>query len=180
MQEAPTTAGTVQPEPQSGGFPPFKAETFPSQLFWLAITFGFLFVVLWRVAGPRIQSVLAERRGRIADDLRTAEQHRKDSEAASAAYDSALAAARGRAHALAEQNRQRIAGDIETAKAAADAEANKATAIAEERISATRLAARSHIADAARDAAIAIVSRLTGETVSNEDAAAAVKAVSGV
>jgi F-type H+-transporting ATPase subunit b len=179
MQEAPTTAGTVQPEPQSGGFPPFKAETFPSQLFWLAITFGFLFVVLWRISGPRIQSVIAERRGRIADDLRTAEQHRKDSEAASAAYDSALAAARSRAHAVAEQNRQQIAGKIEAAKAAADADANKASAAAEERIVATRNAAKSHIADAARDAAMTIVSRLTGETVSSEDAAAAVKSVSG-
>jgi F0F1-type ATP synthase membrane subunit b/b' len=35
-------------------------------------------MVLWRIAGPRIQSVIAERRGRINDDIRTAEQHRKD------------------------------------------------------------------------------------------------------
>jgi F-type H+-transporting ATPase subunit b len=179
MQEAPTTAGTVQPEPQSGGFPPFKAETFPSQLFWLAITFGFLFVVLWRFAGPRIQGVIAERRGRIADDIQTAEQHRKDSEAASAAYDQALATARGRAHAVADENRRKLAAEIETAKAAADAEAHTASAAAEARIVGMRTEARAHIQSAARDAAAEIVSRLTGETVSPDDAAAAVKAVSG-
>jgi len=50
-EPAATTATTGVPgghEP--AGFPPFKLETFPSQLFWLVITFGFLFVVLWRVA----------------------------------------------------------------------------------------------------------------------------------
>lgn len=178
MQEAATTAGTVQPE-KSGGFPPFKAETFPSQLFWLTITFGFLFIVLWRFAGPRIQSVIAERRGRINDDIRTAEQHRKDSEAAAAAYESALAAARGRAHALADENRKRIAGEIDKAKVSAEGEASKAAAIAETRIVAMRNEAKVHIQNAARDAAVSIVSRLTGETVSSEVADQAVKSVSG-
>lgn len=180
MQEAPaTTAGTVQPEPQGGGFPPFKAETFPSQLFWLAITFGFLFVVLWRFAGPRIQSVLAERRGRIADDIKTAEQHRRDSESASAAYDTALAAARSRSHAVAEENRKRMGGEVEAAKAVADAEASKATAAAEARIVVMRNEAKVHIQNAARDAAVTIVSRLTGDTVSSDEAAVAVKSASG-
>src|SRR5262245_56022579 len=110
MQEhAATTTETVEHGHGSGGFPPFKPESYPSQVFWLVITFSFLFVVLWRFVGPRIQSVLAERRGRIADDLSTADQHRKDSEAASAAYDAALSSARGRAHALAEENRKRLA-----------------------------------------------------------------------
>jgi F-type H+-transporting ATPase subunit b len=178
MQDAATTAGTVQPE-TSGGFPPFKAETFPSQLFWLAITFGFLFVVLWRFAGPRIQSVIAERRGKINDDIRTAEQHRKDSEAAAAAYEAALAAARGRAHALADENRKRVSSEIDSAKGLADAEANKATVAAEARIAQLRNEAKVHIRNAARDAAVSIVSRLTGETVSNEVAAEAVKRVGG-
>ena len=56
---AGTTAKTEVPAKHEGaGFPPFKTETFPSQIFWLMITFAFLFVVLWRVAGPRIQGVL--------------------------------------------------------------------------------------------------------------------------
>jgi F-type H+-transporting ATPase subunit b len=178
QEEAATTAGTEQPE-ASIGFPPFKAETFPSQLFWLTITFAFLFVVLWRISGPAIKSVIAERRGRINDDVRTAEQHRRDSEAAAAAYESSLASARGRAHALAEENRKRIAADIDKAKAAGDAEAATAAAAADARIAKMRDDAKAHIQNAARDAAVSIVARLTGETVSNDDAAAAVKA-SGV
>lgn len=163
----------------AAGFPPFRIETFPSQLFWLAITFTFLFVVLWRVAGPRISKVIAERKQRIADDLGTAEKHRRDAEAASAAYQSALAAARGRAQAVAEENRKRITANIERAKAEADAEAQKAIGAAESRIAALRDEAKSHVVAAARDAAIEIVSRLTGETITPEEAAAAVRGAGG-
>ena len=116
MEAAPTSTGTTVPAEKSGGFPPFKVETFPSQLFWLAVTFAFLFVVLWRFAGPRIQGVIAERRTRITYDLAQAEKHRRDSEAASAAYQSALTAARGRALALADENRKCIAGDVAGAR----------------------------------------------------------------
>lgn len=171
---ATTTVITEAPAPKGGGFPPFKTETFPSQLFWLAITFTFLFLVLWRVTGPRIQGVIAARRGQIEGDLGKAEKHRQDAEAALHAYEAALAAARARAQGVAEENRKRIAAEVERAKTLADAEAQKATTAAEARIGQARAQAKDHVAKAAQDAAIEIVARLTGETVSPEDAAAVV------
>ena len=45
-EEAPHTAATTE-APHQGGFPPFDTTTFPSQLFWLVVTFAFLFTVLW-------------------------------------------------------------------------------------------------------------------------------------
>src|ERR1700760_948344 len=106
MAEVSTTA-TAQQE-QSAGFPPFDSSTFPSQLFWLVITFAFLFVVLWRVAGPRINGVITSRRGTINADIAAAEGARGDAESASAAYQTALAGARARAQSLAEENRQTL------------------------------------------------------------------------
>jgi F-type H+-transporting ATPase subunit b len=175
---AATTATTEVPA-KGAGFPPFKTETFPSQIFWLVITFAFLFVVLWRIAGPGIKSVLVTRRGQIDGDLATAQKHRADAEGASAAYQSALAAARGRAQALAEETRKRIGSEIDRAKADADAAAQADIAKAEARIAASRGEARSHVARAAQDAAIAIVARLTGDAVSADEAASAVRAVTG-
>ena len=180
MEEQHTTATTEVPaEHHGGGFPPFKTETFASQFFWLAITFGFLFVVLWRFAGPRIQGVLAERRGRIADDLAKAEAHRRESEEASAGYQSALNAARGRALTMADETRKRISGEVTDARNKADAEAADAMTKAEARIAATRTQARANVATAAQDAAAEIVARLTGEAVSPADAAAAVRGTLG-
>jgi F-type H+-transporting ATPase subunit b len=174
MPAEPTTTGTAAPH--GAEFPPFKTETFPSQLFWLAITFTVLLVVMWRIVGPRIAAVIGERKGRIDGDLAAADKHRKDAEAAQAAYQSALAAARGRAQKAAEENRKLVADEVEKAKAAAEIEAKEAAAQAETRIAATRQEAAKHVTIAAQDAAAAIVARLIGAAVSPEEAAAAVKA----
>ncbi len=94
---------------------------------------------------------------------------------ASSAYQTALAGARARAQTMAEDNRQKLNGEITKAKADAEADAHRAMADADARIAATRVAAQGHMIKAAEEAAIAIVARLTGETVSPEDAARAVK-----
>lgn len=168
-----STASTEVP-PESGGFPPFKTDTFPAQIFWLAVTFAVLFVVMWRVAVPGIGGTIGERKKRIAGDLAEAENHRRNAEKASADYDAALASARTRAHAVAEENRRRIQKEIDDAKAQAEADATDAMSKAEARIAAMRNEARSHVINAARDAAASIVNRLTGDTVSVDEAAAAV------
>src|SRR5579883_752289 len=142
----PLHASTETPKQAPGGFPPFKTETFPSQIFWLGISFAVLFVVLWRIAGPRINGVITMRRNAINDDIAKADKARGDAEAASAAYQTALAGARARAQSLAEDNRQKLNAEI--AKAKADAEA---------------------------EAALAIVARLTGENVTEAEVAAALK-----
>ena len=174
METPATTTGTQVPA--NGGFPPFKTETFPSQIFWLTVTFAFLFLVMWRVAVPRIGGTLDGRKAAREGDLATAEKHRKDAESASAAYEQALAAARGRAHGMAEDNRKRLLAEVEKAKAEADAQAQSELAKAEERIASAREQSRAHVTNAARDAAVAIVSRLTGDSVSPADAEAAIAA----
>jgi F-type H+-transporting ATPase subunit b len=172
VNEHTTTTGTTQPQ-KGAGFPPFRTETFESQIFWLAITFTFLFVVLWRVAGPRIGGAIAARAGQVKGDLEQAETHRKDAEAAQAHYEQQLSEARKRAHAVAEENRQRVHGEIDAAKARAEDAAQKTTAEAETRIEATQASALAQVAKTAEEAAIAIVAHITGETVSPEDARAA-------
>jgi F-type H+-transporting ATPase subunit b len=174
-QAAPTTAATEAPAGHKGGFPPFDTATFPSQIFWLTVTFAFLFVVLWRLAGPRISGVIASRRGAIHADIEAAQKARGDAEAASAAYEAALNQARKRAGILAEETRQTLNAEIASGKAKADEAAAQAMAKANARIAATQEQARGAVAKAAEDAAIAIVARLTGETVSPADAAAAVR-----
>lgn len=162
---------------KGGGFPPFDTSTFPNQFFWLAITFTFLFVVLWRVAGPRISGAIAARKGKIAGDIAQAETHRKDAEAAQAAYEAALAEAKKRAHAFADENRKRIHDEIDRAKSTADSDANRQTSEAEARIQATRQSALAQVAATAEETAIAIVAHLTGERVSSDEARAALRPV---
>ena len=171
MAEPVTTAMTQAPRHEAGSaFPPFDQTTYPSQFFWLAVTFALLFLVLWKVSGPRIKNAISLRRGAINGAIAAAAKAREAADAASAAYDKALATARARSQALAEETRQKINAEIAAEKAKAEALAAAATADADARIAATRTAAKAHIMGSARDAAIAIVARLTGETVSADEA----------
>ncbi|HMH64984.1 MAG TPA: hypothetical protein VK515_05335 [Rhizomicrobium sp.] len=174
MAEATATTATTEVPKKEGGFPPFDTTTFPSQLFWLAVTFAFLFTVLWRLAGPRINGAITNRRGVINGAIAEAGKARGDAQAAQAGYETALAGARARANALAEETRQTLNAEIAKAKAAADAQAHDAMAAADARIASTRETAKAAVSAAARDAAIAIVERLTGDKVSAEDATKAI------
>jgi F-type H+-transporting ATPase subunit b len=168
-----TTEGTGAPA-EHAGLPQMNSGTFPSQIFWLVVTFGLLFLVLWRKTLPMIEGAIGQRRGRIEVDLKTAENFRKEAQDALTAYEAALAQARARAHQLADENRKLVVGEIERLKAAGDAEAQKAFGIAEARIAAERGRALAGVRTAAAEAAAEIVERLIGVSVSAEDAAKAV------
>ena len=78
MQAMPLKAGTNQPPPGGhGGFPPFDTTTYPSQVFWLGITFAILLVFLWRFVVPRIGGTIGERKQRIAQEIAQAEDDRR-------------------------------------------------------------------------------------------------------
>ena len=91
---ATTTETTATTEAEGGhgsAFPPLDASTFPSQLLWLAIAFGLLYILMSRVALPRVAAVLEARRGRISGDLARAKALRDETQAVIAAYQSFIA-----------------------------------------------------------------------------------------
>jgi F-type H+-transporting ATPase subunit b len=176
MAAPETTTGTVA-EHKSGGFPPFDTTTYPSQIFWLTVSFVLLLIVMWRVAVPKIGGVIAERKGRIQTELAKAEESRKQAEHAAAAYQAPILEARERARAASEQSRAQMAREFERAKQTADTETHRKTTEAQERIAALQRQARWHVAQAAEAAVVDIVSRLTGETVSQSEASTAVQNV---
>lgn len=87
-------------EHSSSGLPQLDASTFPSQLFWLAVTFAVLYFYFSRKALPEISGVMENRRERIQSDLDTAERLRRDAEKAQDDYESLLTGARAEASAL--------------------------------------------------------------------------------
>jgi len=131
---------------------------------------------MWRIVVPRVGGTIDARRARKEGDLATAEKHRKDAEAASASYEQALSAARARAHGLADDNRKKLMAEVEKAKAEAETQAQAELTKAEARIAQVREQSKTHVANAARDAAAAIVARLTGDSVSPAEAEAAIAA----
>ena len=143
-------------------FPPLQTETYASQLLWLALTFVGLYLLMSRIALPRIGSIIADRRQRIEGDFAEAERLKRESDAALAGYEKSLADARGRAQALAAETRQREAKAAESARKALDAKLNTQIADAEKTIAARRSAAMANVQSIAVDATGAIVQRLIG------------------
>lgn len=170
---AEPNAHTEAPAGQNA-FPPFQTQNFPSQLFWLGLTFILLYVLMSRVALPRIGSILSERSKRIADDIAAAQRFKERSDAAHTAYEKALADARTRAQGIANATRERDAAAAEAANRRLEAELHERLAAAEKSIAATRTAAMGNVGTIAADTASAIVERLIGQTPASHEVAAAV------
>lgn len=159
---------------EHGSFPPFQSQHFPSQLLWLTLTFVLLYVLMSKVALPRVGSIFAARSKRIGDDLAAANGFKRQSEAAHAAYQKALADARARAQAIAAETRAKQEAETEAANKRLEAELNGKLAAAERSIAATRSAAMSNVGAIAADTAAAIVERLIGSRPNAKDVTAAV------
>jgi F-type H+-transporting ATPase subunit b len=170
---AEPTAHTETPAGHST-FPPFQSVNFPSQLVWLAVTFVLLYVLMSRIALPRIAGILADRDKRIADDIAAANRFKEQSEAAHAAYEKALADARSRAQSIANATREQQATAAEATNKQLEAQLHERIAAAEQSITANRTSAMSNVGSIASDTAAAIVERLIGQTPAAHEVAAAV------
>lgn len=160
------TAGEVHAD--EAAFPPFDATHFGPQLFWLALSFVALYVVMSRVALPRIGNILESRRVRIDGDLKEAERLRVETERALAAYEQALAEARANAHAIAEETRSGIKADLEGKRATVEADLNRKIAGAEARILKTKTEALANVDQIAAETVEALVGRLTGKITAKQ------------
>jgi F-type H+-transporting ATPase subunit b len=175
---AESSAHTEVPSSEhGGGFPPFQKETFPSQLFWLALTFIALYLLMSRIALPRIGGIIAEREGKVSADLIEAQRLKGESDEAVAAYEKSLAEARGRAQSLANEAREREAAAAEAKRKELDGTLNARIGEAEKGIAERRTAAMGGIEAIATDAAAAIVERLAGRAPRSDAVAQAVAGV---
>lgn len=139
------------------GMPQLVFETYPNQIFWLVVALVVIYLVLARVALPRISGVLAERAGTITNDLATAEELKLKAKEAEAAYTKALAEARAEANRIVAGVKADIQAELKAATARADADIAAKTAESEKRIAEIRAGALEAVETVARDAAAEIV-----------------------
>jgi len=150
--------------------------TFASQLFWLVISFGLIYLVIGRGMLPKISGTVEARDKRISDDLDAAQRARATADETEAAYRAKTEHNRAEALKLTQAAKAEAARDSEAQVKAADAEVGARIAEAEARIAAARDAALSDIEAVAADAARDLVARLSGASVTEAQAAKAVKA----
>jgi F-type H+-transporting ATPase subunit b len=184
-EHAEAPAGEVHATTEAEGgehatvFPPFDASTFGSQIFWFALMFAVLYVLMSRVALPQIGSIIDKRKARIEGDLREAERLRGETDKAVAAYEQALADARKNAHGIAEETRASIKADLDGKRKVVEDDLGRKVAEAEARITANKNEALGRVGEIASETAAALVTQLTGEANQAEVNAAVAEAVKG-
>jgi F-type H+-transporting ATPase subunit b len=157
--------GTTAHTEADGGhkeFPPFQKDTFASQLVSLVIAFAALYLIVSKIALPRVGGVLDKRQNTIDGDLAEAQRLKDESDSALKAYESELAAARSRAQAIGAETREKLNAASEAERKTLEDRLATKLADAEKTIASTREAAMRNVRGIATEAAAAIVQRLTG------------------
>lgn len=173
---AVSSASALAAEGGGAGLPQLDPSTFATQIFWLAVTFIALYLLMSRVALPRVRDVLEERERRITDDLEKAQRLKDEAEAVLAEYEKALADARASAQALFAQAAEKA--NAESAKRQQDMSQKLAKQLetAESRVQAAKTEALDNIRQVATDVARDAVARLIGGDIAEDEAAKAVSA----
>ena len=147
------------------------------QLIWLVITFSILYVLMKRVALPKIGSVIEMRHARIAGDLETADKLRRETQEAIAVYEQALAEAKARAHRIAQDARSKLKDEFAAERAALERDLADKSAEADASIHQAKASALKEVNAVASETAAEIVRRLIGIAPSQLEVTAAVAAV---
>jgi F-type H+-transporting ATPase subunit b len=156
------TAHTSAEGGHKAPFPPFQKETFASQLVSLLIAFVALYLIVSRIALPKVGKTIDDRQAKIEGDLAEAQKLKDESDSALKAYEADLAAARSRAQAIGAETREKLNAASDANRKSLEDKLSVKLADAEKTIAATREAAMSNVRGIAADAASAIVQRLTG------------------
>jgi F-type H+-transporting ATPase subunit b len=159
----PTTTSSTEAHGKPP-FPPFQKESFASQLVSFAIAFVLLYVIVSRVALPRVGDIIAKRLGTIDGDIAEAQRLKEESDAALTAYEAELATARANAQTIGSEIRDKLNKQADEERKLLEQRLATQLAEAEKTIAATRTAAMGNVRSIATDAAAAIVERLSGVT----------------
>ena len=159
--------------------PQLDPSVWPTQLLWLAITFIALYLVIWRVALPRIADVLEARQRKLDDDLKKATALKEEAETILAEYEKMRADAQASAHDVLQKAQDQMKAEAERQHAEASSRLAKQTEEAEARIAEAKSAALSSLEGTVNEVVAAATEKLIGVKAGDQEIARAVGGVMG-
>lgn len=162
---------------EKAGMPQLDPANFAPQLVWLVIIFFALYLIMAKIALPKVSAVIDERQRRITGDLDEAERLKRETDKAISDYEKALSQARANAQSTSTVAHDQIMSKINAERAKAEAAANDKLKAAETAIITARKAALANVETVAADAARDIVKRVSGLDIADTAAAQAVASI---
>ena len=159
---------------ESGGMPQLNPEFWVSQIFWLTITFGLLYVVLSKIILPKISANLEFRKSQISDNIEAADKQREQSESKLKEYDEIILKSKIEAKNIFNQAREKAFKDINAKKEVLDRQIDEEIKKVDEEINQLRKDAPTKINKIAIETVSVLTQKLIGTEVNNSSISAIV------
>ena len=159
---------------ESGGMPQLNPEFWISQIFWLTLTFGILYIVLSKLILPKISSNLEQRKSQISDNIEAADKQREASETKLKEYDEIILKSKNEAKNIYNQAREKAIKDINVKKEILDKQIEEEIKKAEDEISELKQGAPEKITKIAIETSSELIQKLIGNEINNSSISAIV------
>ena len=159
---------------ESGGMPQLNPEFWISQIFWLTLTFGILYLVLSKLILPKISTNLETRKSQILENIEAAEKQREDSEMKLKEYEEIISKSKLEAKTIFNQAREKALKDINAKKEVLEGQIDEEISKAEEEIKTLRNGAPDKINKIAIETSSELIQKLIGAEVNNSSISAIV------
>ena len=159
---------------ESGGMPQLNPEFWISQIFWLTLTFGILYVVLSKLLLPKISANLELRKSQIQENIEAAEKQRSNSESKIKEYDDIILKSKIEANNIFKESREKVIKDINLKKEVLDKQIGEEIKKAEKEINVLKKSAPEKINKIAIETSSEILKKLIGADVNNSSISAIV------
>ena len=159
---------------ESGGMPQLNPEFWISQIFWLTLTFGTLYIILSKLILPKISDNLETRKSKILENIEAADKQREDSVKKLKEYDQIISRTKLEAKTIFNQAREKALKDINEKKEVLDRQVEDEISKAEEEIKALRSSAPKKIGKIAIETSSELLQKLIGADVNNSSISAIV------
>jgi len=161
-----------------GGMPQLNPEYWVSQIFWVILIFGTLYVILWRTILPKINENLENRKSQILTDLDDAQKFEDQSKEKLSEYNKILNQAKQEAKKILDGTRKKVNRDIENKKNQFNLEIEKEIEKAEKEIKTLQLSSIKNINKIAIETSSEIVRKIVGTEVNASSVSAIVEDIS--
>ena len=159
---------------ESGGMPQLNPEFWISQIFWLTLTFGILYIVLSKLILPKISANLELRKSQIQENIEAAEKQRESSEAKLKEYDDIISKSKLEANNIFKEARENVLKEINTKKETLDKQIDEEIKKVEQEINLLRKGASEKINKIAIETTSELLVKLIGTEVNNSSISAIV------
>ena len=159
---------------ESGGMPQLNPEFWVSQIFWLTLTFGILYIVLSKIILPKISANLELRKSQIQENIEAAEKQRESSESKLKEYDEIILKSKLEAKNIFKDAREKVLKDINSKKEILDKQINEEINNAEMEIKTLKKSASEKINKIAIETSSDLIKKIIGTEVNNSSISAIV------